>query len=250
MKKELDEIQKKQNDEYVFPYHYVSDFRTNFTQTFNDTWGINYVSTIEFLIKKLSNENFNSLIDVGCGDGRLVKELMHDFPNKNIWGIDYSEEAISLAQVLNKSGKYQQKDITHDTEETFDIVTLIEVFEHIPLELADSFIRGVSNHLKSNGILYVTVPHSNKPVEYKHYRHFTVESLVSCFEPHFEVIETIPFESNGYKKKLIDIFLTNRFFILNIRRLKNILYKYYKNNLFFVENEKECNRIFIKFKKK
>ena len=222
MKKKLDEIQKKQNDEYIFPYHYVSEFRGDFTQTFNDTWGMNYVSTIEFLTGKLLNESFDSIIDVGCGDGRLVKELMNDFPNKDIQGVDYSAEAIKLAKALNKKGKYKQKDITHNADEVFDIVTLIEVFEHIPLELADSFVDGIANHLKTNGVLYVTVPHNNKPVEYKHYRHFSVKSLVSCFESHFKVIEIIPFESNGHIKKLIDVFLTNRFFILNVRRLKNV----------------------------
>jgi 2-polyprenyl-3-methyl-5-hydroxy-6-metoxy-1,4-benzoquinol methylase len=246
----LDKIQKIQNDEYYFPYHYVSEFRNKFTQTFNDTWGINYVSTIEFIIDKLSKEKFNSLVDIGCGDGRLVKEIMFDFDNKNIQGVDYSKEAIKLANALNSNGAYIQKDITQDSDETFDIATLIEVFEHIPINFANEFVKGIYKHLKLNGILYVTVPHSNKPVEPKHYRHFTVETLVHCFEEYFEVIEVIPFESNSYKKRFMDRILTNRIFILNSNKMKNYLYKYYKNNLFYVENEAECNRIFIKFRKK
>ena len=71
----MDNVQEKQDEEYAFPYHYVSQFRNGFTQVFNDTWGINYVSTIEYIIDQLKNEKFSSLMDIGCGDGRLVREL-------------------------------------------------------------------------------------------------------------------------------------------------------------------------------
>ncbi len=100
----MDEVQIKQDEEYSFPYHYVSRFRDGFSQTFNDTWGINYVSTIEYIIHRLQNENFNSLIDMGCGDGRLTQELAIEFPDKRILGVDYSRRAISLAKSLNLSG--------------------------------------------------------------------------------------------------------------------------------------------------
>ena len=250
MNNKFDEVQKIQNDEYKFPYHYVSQFRNDFTQNFNDTWGINYVSTIEFILDKIRDEEFDSLIDIGCGEGRLVTELMCDFPDKDICGVDFSEEAIGLAKALNKHGNYQQIDITRGAKRNFDIATLIEVFEHIPPEFADDFVKGISNHLKPDGLLYVTVPSSNKAVESKHYRHFTSDSLIACFEVCFDVVEVIPFESNGYRKKIIDKLLTNRFFILNIRRIKNFVYKYYKNRLFFVEKEDKCNRIFVKFKRK
>lgn len=246
----LEDIQKKQDDEYGFPYHYVSEFRKNFTQCFNDTWGINYVATIEFIISKLRQENFESLLDVGCGDGRLVKELSVEFPNKLIKGVDYSEKAIGIAKALNPNYSYTCADITSQQVMEADIVTLIEVFEHIPLDISDSFVEGIYNQLKTNGILFLTVPHSNKPVEYKHYRHFSVDSLTACFNAKFEIVEVIPFESNSKIKSYIDRILTNRFFILNNQKIKNKIYNYYKNNLFFVKNESECNRIFLKAIKK
>ena len=246
----MDTIQKKQDDEYDFPYHYVSKYRNGFKQHFNDSWGINYVSTIEFLIQKISSEIcFESIIDVGCGDGRLVKELREDFPAKRIQGIDFSQRAINLAKALNSAGEFYCKDITEKPDKRFDICTLIEVFEHIPPNSSNQFVEGIANHLNKSGILYVTVPHSNKPVEYKHYRHFTIKSLISCFSDHFSPVEIIPFESNGIQKRILDTLLTNKLFILNVQRLRNIIYEYYKKNLFIVSDEKQCNRIFIKFKK-
>lgn len=246
----LDYIQKIQDDEYDFPYHYVSEFRENFTQCFNDTWGINYVATIEFIINKLKQENFESLLDVGCGDGRLVKELSFEFTNKLIKGVDYSEKAIRIAKALNPNLNFVCADITSQQVMEADIVTLIEVFEHIPPDISESFVEGIYNQLKTNGILLLTVPHSNKPLEYKHYRHFSIDSLTACFIDKFEIAEIIPFESKSKIKSYIDRILTNRFFILNNRKLKNKIYAYYKNNLFFVKNESECNRIFLKAIKK
>src|SRR5688500_18918104 len=97
----LDIIQQLQEEEYNFPYHYVSEYKNGFSQCFNDTWGINYISTIEFILSKLKGEEFNSLVDIGCGDGRLSKEIHDTFPGKHVEGIDYSDRAIKIAKALN-----------------------------------------------------------------------------------------------------------------------------------------------------
>ncbi|MGP1579447.1 MAG: class I SAM-dependent methyltransferase [Wolinella sp.] len=249
----MDEIQIKQEEEYNFPYHYVSRFRDGFSQTFNDTWGINYVSTIEYIIHRLQNEHFSSLIDMGCGDGRLTQELAIEFPDKRILGVDYSHRAIELAKSLNPANgaHYYQSNIMKETIEKVDLVTLIEVFEHIPPSISSEFVDGVYNHLNEGGVLYITVPHWNKPVEYKHYRHFSSKTISECFEGKFHIEEIVPFESNGFQKKIIDTILTNRFFILNHQRIKNRIYQYYKNNLFLLNNdESKCNRLFIRAVKK
>lgn len=246
----MDNIQKLQDEEYEFPYHYISQFRNGFTQVFNDTWGINYVSTIEYIIERLKDEKFNSLIDVGCGDGRLVRELSIEFPNQAVLGIDYSSQAISLAKIMNKNCQYLQSDITCEIVDKVDLITLVEVFEHIPPKKANDFIDGIYNHLNERGVLYITVPHENKSIEYKHYRHFNSRTITECFNEKFYIEEIVPFESNGVVKSIIDRILTNQFFILNNRWLKNRLYNFYKKRLFLVSDERKCNRLLIRAIKK
>ncbi|WP_066355842.1 class I SAM-dependent methyltransferase [Aliarcobacter skirrowii] len=248
----MDKIQQLQDSEYNLPYHHISRFRDGFSQTFNDTWGINYVATIEFLLNKLKQENFSSIVDIGCGDGRLTLELHREFRNKSkVIGIDYSRKAIRQARAVVDTDLFKCIDITKEKlDEKFDIALLVEVFEHINPLFANEFINGVANQIKDDGLLFVTVPHINKPVEYKHYRHFSIELITECFKNHFDLIEIIPFERISKRKKFIDIILTNKYFILNHQKMKNILYKYYKEKLFFVKNEHECQRLFIKFKKK
>ena len=240
-------IQKIQEDEYSFPYHYVSRFRNGFTQCFNDIWGIYYVSTIEYIINRLKIERFDSLLDIGCGDGRLVKEILEEYPGKDIVGVDYSQRAITLAKTMNPAGVYYVADITQTyLGKEFNAGILIEVFEHIPRELGDAFVRGIAKHIKKQGFLYITVPHTNKPVEYKHHRHFTVASIIQCFSTYFEVNDVIPFEKDSLFTVFIDRILTNRFFILNSGKLRKWIYKFYKENLFF-SDERRCKRIFVRF---
>ena len=242
----MDILQKLQDDEYAFPYHYVSQFENGFTQCFYDSWGINYVATIQFILSKLKEAPFGNIIDIGCGDGRLVQEIQRAFPGKEIFGIDYSLRAITLARAMNPGGNYRQLNIlTQEGEKQYDAGILMEVFEHIPPEDSDAFIRAIVKLLKPGGVLFVTVPHANKPLEYKHYRHFSSQSLSAAFAPYFDIQEVVPFEKGRRRKKIIDFILGNRLFILNYPRLRRILYNYYRNNLFFSPEEK-CNRLFLK----
>ncbi len=246
-----DKVQQIQDEEYDFPYHHIPHYKQVFSQCFNWSWGINYVATIEFLRDKLKQETFESLVDVGCGDGRLVKELRQDFPSKRVEGIDYSEKAITLARLMDSQGKYHCVDILQKNfNQTYNIALLIEVFEHIPPDKGNAFLEAVTHLLNPGGILWLTVPHSNVPVEAKHYRHFSVKTISSCLSPYFDILEIIPFERKGKRKQLLDLLLANKLFILNSGRLKNIIYDYYKKNLFFVEKEEVCQRLYIKAKLK
>ena len=233
-----------QENEYWFPYHYVAKYEPHFTQCYLDSWGINYVATIEFLLSYISRVKFNSIVDIGCGDGRFTSELSKAFPDANIVGIDYSGRAISLAKAMSPSIPFIQMDITRSsTRGKYDVGILMEVLEHIPPEEVKSFLHGVSDLLCDGGVLFITVPHSNKPVEPKHFQHFTVESLLNCLGDSFEPCKIVLFEKNSVRKRILDTILANRFFILNHRKALDLIYKYYKNRLFIACDENDCKRI-------
>ena len=162
--------------------------------------------------------------------------------------MDYSSKAIGLAKTMNSDCEFYQSDITSEVVKKADLITLIEVFEHIPPGLSSSFVDGIYHHLNDGGVLYITVPHENKPLE--HYRHFNSQTISECFGVRFIIEKITPFESNGLFKSIIDGFLTNSFFILNNQRLKNFIYLFYKKKLFLVNDESKCNRLFIRAIKK
>ena len=250
----LDNLKNEQINqelEYWFPYHYIAKFKNNnFRHFFLDTWAINYASTIEFILKKINSDYNSQIVDIGCGDGRLTRELSIAYNNSSITGIDYSKHAIALAKAMNsdiKNIKFRALDITKKhTLGLFDIALLIEVFEHIPVENTYSFMTGVRNLLREGGILYLTVPHQNKQIDNKHFQHFTVETITNYLLPFFEIIEVITFERISWKRKLILLVLSNKWFILNNSTLLSFIYRWYKKYLFYCSSEKECQRIFIK----
>lgn len=248
MKKE----QQEQDKEYSFPYHYIPQYKSSFIQSYSWSWSVNYISAIEFILDKIKNDenSINSIVDIGCGDGRLTKELTECFIDKQVIGIDYSKRAIDLANALNPDVHYENKDIVNDTiDKQFDAITLVEVFEHIPLELCDEFVKALSKLLKDEGVIYLTVPHKNKPVSYKHFQHFSYESLVQYYEKDFDVIEKVFFDKQSKVLYILKKMMINSFFIINYQKINNLFYKTYKK-YFFHTDEKNCSRIYLKLKKK
>jgi len=245
------EIQKSQEDQYSFPHHYVPRYRNGFSTVVYSGFGINYVSTIEFLLNKLNELEFSSLCDIGTGDGRLVKEISETFPGKVIFGLDYSEKAINIAKGLNPFLNFIQANIINDNiEKKFDVLTLIEVFEHIPLNETKQFVSSLHKLLNKNGILLVTVPHINKALSKKHYQHFSVNSLSDNFKEYFSIEEIVTFEKiKNWRIFFFRRLLKNKLFILNNKSILNCIYRSYKRKCFFTD-EKSCSRIFLKLKKK
>jgi 2-polyprenyl-3-methyl-5-hydroxy-6-metoxy-1,4-benzoquinol methylase len=210
------------------------------------------MATLDFLVAKLRGEKFNSAIDLGCGDGRLTMELSRAFPTCRVVGCDYSERAISLAKVMSRDVCYECRDIIHERKDlgTFDCGMLIEVLEHIPDDLVNTFLDAIIQILNENGFLYITVPHANIPKTSKHYRHYTVESLCKAVDPFFNVSEIILMQRRPILFFLLRAIHSNPLFISKIRWLNTYCYKLYYKKFFLARKEKECSRIFMKLIKK
>lgn len=246
----IDEVKTSQEAEYWFPYHYIARMpQHGFTQHFVDTWGLNYISTMEFMLGKLTSLAPSSVVDIGCGDGRFTREIGLRFSNTQVLGVDYSEHAISLARAMNQDLTqivFESRDIIQSPlKAENDVAILMEVFEHIHPDDCAAFLNGVRASLKREGQLLLTVPHANKPVEYKHYRHFTIASITESLSPFFNIVEVLPFERHGWLRHLLTFFLCNRFFVLNHGRLLNIVYRLHSKFLFYCKDEKDCQRIFV-----
>lgn len=247
---ESKKIQANQESEYCFPYHYVSRMpATGFAQHFVDSWGINYISTINFLLKNIEQLQLKSLIDIGCGDGRLTREIRIRFPSIELKGIDYSQRAIALAKAMNQDLidlEYERIDVSaYAFPKKYDIAVLMEVFEHIPIDETDAFLSGVHRALKDGGVLLLTVPHINKKVEYKHFQHFSLETISSYLSPYFYIIEAIPFERKGILRRIFNKILCNKFYVLNNTKLLMYLYELHEKYLFNCNKEEEIGRAHV-----
>lgn len=241
--------QRTQEVQYEFPYHYIPSYQPHFSVQRGFVWGINYVSTIQFLLKELDSFKFTTVADIGCGDGRFTREVALKFPGRAITGIDYSPHAISLAAALNPgipNLSFIEANVAHTQPvRDVDVAILMEVLEHIPPADSQKFLEGVSSTIRPNGALLLTVPSVNVPVTPKHFRHFSSAMLKEELEPFFSIKSIVPFEQISIRRKLIRIILANKFFSLTNKTACDAIYRYYRHSLFHASNESTCQRLYV-----
>lgn len=249
--KNFEDTEASQESQYSLPYHYIPTYdKGHFSQHLYWSWGFRYLGGIHLVLDTLHKKKFQSLVDIGCGDGRFLRDIKREFPGKRILGVDYSADAINLPKALNPDIDYICLDIGKKNlgNKKFDVATLIEVLEHIPLGRIDSFLNGISNLLSANGLLILTVPHRNKNVLAKHYQHFDSKSLTHVIKPYFNIEELIFFDKSSILNTIISNILGNNLFILNNQRILDSIYRFYRRHLFYCSEEK-CGRIFMTCKK-
>lgn len=100
-----------------------------------------------------------SILDVGCGDGKITVEIVKKVPNGKVIGIDASPNMLKIAlqqtQYNNLSFQLQDAQQLEFTNQ-FDLVTSFFCLQWVPDKLAA--FKGIFQALKSNGILLLIVP--------------------------------------------------------------------------------------------
>lgn len=124
-----------------------------------------------------------AVVDLGCGQGQLVKQLiLHGYTNAR--GIDISPEQVELAQAAGVSQVELGDFRTGFDGSQLDVVTATDFFEHLTKPEVLEALDRIHSALRPSGVLVMRVPNSVSPFggnfrhgDFTHETSFTARSL-------------------------------------------------------------------------
>ncbi len=155
---------------------------------------------LEQLQKALSEHQGGTFLDIGAGDGRLSLLLLRSYSPQGT-AIEVQVDSSVWAPILQRYSRFNlQQGLLQEVltkvagKQSFDLIMLVEVFEHIPPGDVPAFLDSLAHVVSSNGCIFVTTPnyvvqgaaehssqwHERQP--YGHYKHYTHKELVNAFE--------------------------------------------------------------------
>ncbi len=139
-------IDKDQNSNYWDPLCYQDNSEPQF-----------YVA-LEML-KRYTFKGNESVLDVGCGNGRVTVTIANQVPDGQVKGLDYSKAMISFASqayMAIPNVSFIKANANHFRfEEQFDLITSFNVLHWIPDQ--SKVLANFYQHLKKGGTLLISM---------------------------------------------------------------------------------------------
>lgn len=86
------------------------------------------------ILKMIRRQNLNpaTVCEVGCGAGEILNRLHAELPAANFFGYEVSPQAYEICSAKTKERLQFRLGDLLETEERFDLLLCIDVFEHVP----------------------------------------------------------------------------------------------------------------------
>jgi len=216
--------QLRQEKSYVRPYHWLMQDKLS-------QEGRLYFGYIDYCVTQVNNYS-GRILDAGCGDGRLLGEIYSVSKiKKELYGVDYSTNAIEFARLFVPEATFIQADLIKLPYEDnfFDVIFLVEVLEHFRPDDIPKILRELSRIIKKDGRLIITVPSilmGLPGVQSKHYQHFTPKTLSDTLNGYFVISNLSGQYKTGWSfLKVLYRLIDNKLFDIKILR------KWYNKNI-------------------
>lgn len=206
------------------------------------------ISRAKFLIKNTIKNS--SVIDIGCGNGKLLEKIASLDNEIKISGIELDSKAAKRASKIKNVKIYNsafQKTVLEANK--FDIICMIHSFEHIPEP--NEIIKKLNEISRSDSILYIAIPNISSfqfSLFGKHWLHLDPEWHLHFIKPailvqkmnkigfklikekHFHPVQNIP----GFIMSTMNLITKKRDVLFNMLKNKSLLKKPLNLIIFFL----------------
>jgi len=218
-----------QEEEYDYPYHYIPAFLEDGvgSNVRYLRWGYEYLCYLKHIAEVVSDLRPASVLDVGCGDGRLFS-LLRLQGEARLLGVDFSARPLDYARAFNPTAEFRAVGVA-EIDELFDLVTAVEVLEHVPDGGVVTFLEDLATRVRPGGHVLLSVPTAVMPVAPKHYRHYTRELLEQQVGESGIAVEWVSVEHVYRQSRLVDAvtrLTMNRAICCEISTLRRWLWGY------------------------
>lgn len=184
------------------------------------TRGLERLCRLQHLSHLIEALDATSLLDVGCGDARLFQMLPPNVTRR--LGIDPSPRAIAFAHAFNPRDEFRVG-TAESVREKFDVVTAVDVLQHVPDDGVSSFLRALDARVATGGHAIIAVPSVVVPRDANHHRHYDERLLrqqvkASGAKLHIVSVEHVV-RHRGFAHWWLAL-LENRFWTIDLKPLR------------------------------
>ncbi len=176
-----------------FEKMYKAEVRDGF-----DSWGQDNAKELDkqIVLKIIEKYNFQSLLDIGCGKGYLTSLVKNQIDV--VFGLDISQEAISIAQNRYNDINFFKADINHDNwtqsfkdikkntiapeENNIDCIMCLELLSYIK-----NWKRAIKEFSEFGNFCILKLYLPKNPIGYVKNN----EELLNAFKKHYILVEYI-----------------------------------------------------------
>jgi SAM-dependent methyltransferase len=138
-------------------------------------------------------EKNDTFLDFGAGNGRYSTALLPEF--KKGYGIEVVKDPF-LSQVAQDHPNFTAifgENALSRVKEKIDLFILMDVIEHIPLDVIKKFVQQISAVQQKGGVVYISTPNAvrcgavqksgiyYKRLKYGHRKHYLSDELIDLF---------------------------------------------------------------------